>query len=314
MKKFIDELSKLLKNEHRELIEVDLLLSKLLFALSQNEFFCRNFLFKGGTCLIKNYFDYYRFSKDIDFTWRNQNVFKNKSANQLRRDLSGLIDKIALIIEEICKKNNLDFVANKSNERYFEFGGGNKMVSFKLYFISEILNIEMYIKIQINFIECLKFKPKLGKLQSIIPENKELKFLYPYEVKEFSKIITFPIYNIREIFCEKVRAILTRMSPKPGDFIDIYIILKKNPIDFKKIRNYIIKKTLFSLNLYEKYKKNLKENKKMIISGDIFEWGEEKKLLLIKIDDTEFYDFIDKFIIFLRDIMEEIYNKMPNLE
>lgn len=111
MKKFIDELSKLLKNEHRELIEVDLLLSRLLFALSQNEFFCRNFLFKGGTCLIKNYFDYYRFSKDIDFTWRNQNVFKNKSAKQLRRDLSGLIDKIQNQIK-FLNKNQIKFLNN----------------------------------------------------------------------------------------------------------------------------------------------------------------------------------------------------------
>lgn len=110
MKGFIDELSKLLKNEQRELIEIDLLLYKILFALSQNEFFYQNFLFKGGTCLIKNYIGYYRFSEDIDFTWKNQKVFKNKSRSQLRKYRSDLINEIGKIIEEICKKIYSDFI------------------------------------------------------------------------------------------------------------------------------------------------------------------------------------------------------------
>ncbi len=34
-------------------------------ALSNDDFFSRNFLFKGGTCLIKNYLGYFRFSEDL---------------------------------------------------------------------------------------------------------------------------------------------------------------------------------------------------------------------------------------------------------
>jgi predicted nucleotidyltransferase component of viral defense system len=32
----------------------------------------KNFLFKGGTCLMKNYLGYFRFSEDVDFAWKDQ--------------------------------------------------------------------------------------------------------------------------------------------------------------------------------------------------------------------------------------------------
>ncbi|GAH29853.1 unnamed protein product, partial [marine sediment metagenome] len=84
MKDFIDELSRLLKYEYRELIEVDLILYNIFSMLSQNKYFCNNFLLKGGTCLIKNYLDYYRFSEDIDLTWKNQNIFKKNRIGKKR--------------------------------------------------------------------------------------------------------------------------------------------------------------------------------------------------------------------------------------
>lgn len=316
MKKFIDELSKLLKYEHRELIEIDLLLCKILFALSQNEFFYKNFLFKGGTCLIKNYLDYYRFSKDIDFTWKNQEIFKNKSRSQLKKYRSNLINKIGKIIEEICKKNNLDFINDKSNSNYFEFGGGNKMVTFRLYYLSEVLDIKKEVRFQINFVECLKFTPKLGKLKCVIPENEELIAFYSKEYSEYSKEITFPIYNIKEILCEKIRAILTRKGIKARDFFDIYLILNKNEFTIEDIKNQTVEKILFALNQYDKYRENLEGKRELINSGKFFTkgevWGEEENLLFVEINNKAFYTFVDDFNLFLKDITEEIYEKMSN--
>lgn len=316
MKAFIDELSKILYYNYRDLIEVDLLLYKILSEFSQNEFFYKNFLLKGGTCLIKNYLDYYRFSEDLDFTWKAQNIFKNKSGKELRRDLSKLINKISKIIEEICKKFNLKFRNDKTNGDYFEFGGSNKLVTFKLHFNSEILEYEKYIKIQINFVECLKFEPKIGKLRTIIPKNNELNFLFPNEYRALSKEIKFPIYNIKEILCEKVRAILTRKGTflKKRDYYDIFLILNKYQFNIKNFKNQIIEKTLFTLNLYDKYKENLKEKERLIDSGGLYtrEDDEEERLLLKKIDNKKFQAFIDEFNIFLKEIKNYIFEKIPN--
>jgi len=76
---FVNEIGRTLNIMRRDLIEKDLILHQILLDLSKNEFFALNFLFKGGSCLIKSYFGYLRFSEDIDFTWRDQSVFDGKS-------------------------------------------------------------------------------------------------------------------------------------------------------------------------------------------------------------------------------------------
>jgi predicted nucleotidyltransferase component of viral defense system len=57
--------------EQTELVEKDVILHQILTDLSKNTYFFDNFVFKGGTCLTKCYLGYYRFSEDIDFTWKN---------------------------------------------------------------------------------------------------------------------------------------------------------------------------------------------------------------------------------------------------
>jgi predicted nucleotidyltransferase component of viral defense system len=74
-KDFVNEVARTQKVKRADLIEKDLILHHVLFDLSKNTFFHDNFAFKGGTCLAKCYLDYFRFSEDIDFTWKNQSVF-----------------------------------------------------------------------------------------------------------------------------------------------------------------------------------------------------------------------------------------------
>lgn len=66
-KDFVNEVSRIQGIKRTDLIEKDLILHQMLFDLSKNKFFSENFVFKGGTCLIKCYLGYFRFSEDIDF-------------------------------------------------------------------------------------------------------------------------------------------------------------------------------------------------------------------------------------------------------
>lgn len=306
MKNFIEELSKLLKYEYRELIEVDLILHNIFSLLSQNKYFCDNFLLKGGTCLIKNYLNYYRFSEDIDLTWKNQDIFKEKSNREKKESKSDIINKIGTIIKDICDKLNLDFINDKSNGRYYHFSG-DFMVNLKLYYKSEILNVERVLKIEIVLVECLKFRPEIGRLKSLIVENEELKFLFTEEYNRYSKETTIPVYNINEILCEKVRAILTRKVLKCRDFIDVYFILKKFNLQIQDFKAQIIEKTLFTLNS-ERFRKNLIEKLDFINSGDLFSWGEEKRLLLRDFDENKFNTFLKEFNNFLKILAKDILN------
>ncbi|HZX19690.1 MAG TPA: nucleotidyl transferase AbiEii/AbiGii toxin family protein, partial [archaeon] len=87
-KEMLNWLSDKLKIQNIALIEKDLLLQGLLNELSKSEYFSENFVFKGGTCLTKAYFGYYRFSEDLDFTWISQKNFENKTEKQIRKILS----------------------------------------------------------------------------------------------------------------------------------------------------------------------------------------------------------------------------------
>ena len=76
---FIDQVSKLGKISRKEVVEKDIILHQILADLSEDEIFANNFLFKGGTCLIKCYLGYYRFSEDLDFTWKRQEEFAERT-------------------------------------------------------------------------------------------------------------------------------------------------------------------------------------------------------------------------------------------
>ena len=114
-KDFVNEVARVQRIKRTDLIEKDLILHQVLHDLSKNQFFHENFAFKGGTCLAKCYLDYFRFSEDIDFTWKNQSVFEGKSQKEIRKYLSKVIDSIGEVFEEIAKKRGLDFKCVKDN-------------------------------------------------------------------------------------------------------------------------------------------------------------------------------------------------------
>ena len=51
-----------------DVVEKDYVLGWLLAAIGADPVLGRTFIFKGGTCLKKCYFETYRFSEDLDFT------------------------------------------------------------------------------------------------------------------------------------------------------------------------------------------------------------------------------------------------------
>ena len=304
-KDFVNEVAKLQKIKRTDLIEKDLMLHQILFDLSKDEFFRKSFVFKGGTCLIKHCLGYYRFSEDIDFTWKDQKVFGNKSQKTIRGYLSEVIDKTGALFEGISSKRDLDFKCEKHNKRYVELGGGNKFCTFKLWYRSEVLNRESFVKVQINFVEKLYFAFKKARLKSLLSgESEELRVLFP-EYSEYVQEISFDVYDVREILCEKVRSILTRVGIKARDFLDVYLMCKKCQINIEDLMEPMVGKTQFMLNFYEKYRENFKAKKSILIS-EPFRWGEERGLLLQTIDEKEFFKFLESFRTFLKKVIEHL--------
>ncbi len=287
------------------MLEKDLILHQILADLSQDEFFSNNFVFKGGTCLTKCYLGYYRFSEDIDFTWKDQSVYQSKSQTKIRGLLSETIDKAGSIFEGIAKKRALNFKCDKQDRHYVELGGSNKMCTFKIWYQAEMLNVESFVKVQMNFVEKLIFTPQKGKLSALqCKQSDELAFLFP-EYAEYCQTISLYVYDTREILCEKVRSILTREGFKVRDFLDIYLICKKFNLKLEDLFEPIVDKIRFVLSIYQKYKDNF-EVKKAVVASDPFRLGEEKRLLLQEMDGEEFNKFLDSFQPFLNKVVENI--------
>ena len=304
-KDFVNEVARTQSIKRADLIEKDLILHQLLFDLSKDKFFHDNFAFKGGTCLAKCYLDYFRFSEDIDFTWKDQSVFKRKSQKEIRRYLSTVIDNLGKTFEEISKTRGLEFKCNKDDRKYVELTGGDKICTFKIWYRSEVLDHESFLKVQINFVEKLCYPFKSAELKSIVSEaEEELALLFP-EYMEYFQEIDFDVYDVSEILAEKIRAILTRKGTKARDYVDAYLIESQFGISLPDISDCIMEKTKFTLDLYARYRKNLEEKKSTILTAP-FTWGEEKGLLLKEIDEKEFYKFVEKLKIFLRNVIERM--------
>jgi predicted nucleotidyltransferase component of viral defense system len=301
-KDFVNEVARTQEIKRADLIEKDLLLHQVLFDLSTNKFFHDNFVFKGGTCLAKCYLDYFRFSEDIDFTWKNQSAFEGKSQKEIRRYLSPVIDDVGEVFEEIAEKRGLDFRCLKGDRKYVELTGGNKTCTFKVWYQSEVLGRRGFLKVQMNFVEKICYPFKSAELKSLISRNQEeLGLLFP-EYLEYSQKIAFDVYDPKEIFAEKIRAVLTRRGIKARDFLDAYLISKSFDISLKDICNCVTDKTRFTLNLYARYRANLDQKRSMILSTPL-SWGEEG-LLLREIDEKDFYEFIERMKKFLMNVIE----------
>ncbi|MBN2422823.1 nucleotidyl transferase AbiEii/AbiGii toxin family protein [Candidatus Woesearchaeota archaeon] len=305
-KKLVDYISSKSKIKNTALVEKDIILQLFLIELAANNYFSTNYAFKGGTCLVKCYFGYYRFSEDLDFTFTDQDKFKNRSKKETSRLLGAERDCLLNLILQISKKYNLDFKAAKTDKTYIEYGASKRFITVKVWYISSVTNEKQFIKLQFNFIESFRYNCIKKQAQPLLKniDKKEISFLFP-EYKQLLDVPTVLTYDLKEIVAEKIRAILTRRGVKERDFMDVFIILRKlnkNPIEFKDV---VIEKTKFMLK-YKKYTQNLKNK---LDSAEWYSQNKDNYLLLNEIPEG-FDLFLKRFNPFLSEIGNEILKNM----
>lgn len=297
----VNWLSDKLKIQSVALIEKDLYLQGLLLELAKSEYFVEHFVFKGGTCLTKAYFGYYRFSEDLDFTLIDKKHFEKKSKNQIRKMLSKDINKIMELFESVAKNLELDFKPEKHNKHYVQLGGSNRFATFKFWYKpSNSPEKETFVKIQLNFVEKIIHAPKKHMLNAIATEyKKDVEFLFPKHAPMALQSSEFYCYDLKEIASEKIRALLTRRGFKARDIIDLYV-LSKNGVTIKSVKAMAIEKTKFMLR-YLKYAEHLKQKR---FEKD-YELGEEQ-YLLIKQPGKDFEEFAKNALKELDELAEAV--------
>ncbi len=302
---FIDQISALEKIPRKEQIEKDIVLHQILADLSREKNFVDNFLFKGGTCLIKGYLGYYRFSEDLDFTWKRQGEFVGKTSGQTIRYLEEVLKQTGRILERIAAKRDLDFKWDKSDRRYVELTNRGRITTFHIHYNGIVLKKDVDLKVQVNFMDELCMEQQNKSLQSLIGgKHRDLKGVFD-EYDEYSSEIHFGLYDVKEILSEKIRALLTRRGIKARDFLDVYLISKNFGVNPEAMEECVIKKINFALEHYERFRNNFAEKKKLVKKGNVFEWGAEEELLIAEIDKKEFNGFIDRFTEYLQELVKK---------
>ena len=255
MKEFFQELNIKVNPKRPDIIEKDYHIHRLLQEISKNDYLSNNLVFKGGTCLVKTYTGYNRFSEDLDFTWKDPDLWIDVNPSLVRRKCSNEINTIIEILIQIADVLDFKFKGNKSDMDEVIIGAGGRMARFYLGYNSEVLKVPATIKIEVNFVDRILYPVEDRELHSLIEgiDSDEVRFLFEDQWKTYTSPVYLQCYDIREIYVEKVRAVLTRIKYKFRDVIDIHLIEKQFGFKLGDYTDEIIEKTEFMIGLYKKY-------------------------------------------------------------
>lgn len=181
----------------------------LTFILSRINDLCEDLIFKGGTCLNKIYYSYYRLSEDLDFSMRLPEY------TTTRGDRRKCIQLVKDNIESFAKKLGLRLEG-------VDKAGRNESKQYIYYFVYDPVTMpsEQTIKFEIG----LRFNPLLKPEARLVQH----KFLHPFTGEPLFDAGKVNCLSLNEIVGEKLRAAALREIIAPRDFYDLDFILRNN--------------------------------------------------------------------------------------
>ena len=227
------------------LLEKDYYITIILSKINE---LSKDLVFKGGTCLSKIYYSYYRLSEDLDFTLRlpvknSTRTIRSNTMKPIKEAIRPFLKNFSMSIE------NLDKAGHMKSTQYI----------FYLDYDSVVLSKKESIKLEIG----LRFNPLLPAVLKKVNH----KFLHPFTKEELFDGGSVNCLALKELVAEKLRAAATRETIAGRDFYDLGYLLKEK-FDFKdKELLSLFKKKLeedgFSADL-KKYRVNLGRTDKEI--------------------------------------------------
>lgn len=192
------------------LLEKDYYVTIVLSGISQ---LSNDLAFKGGTCLSKIYYSYYRLSEDLDFTLKLPvgNVTRTTRRNAIRpikESLKPFLEKFGMSTE------GMEGRGHKESAQYIYY----------LDYDSVVLNRKESIKLEIG----MRFNPILATVTKKVNH----KFLHPFTGEPLFDGGSVNCLALKELVAEKLRAAATREVIAGRDFYDLGFLLKEG-FDFR---------------------------------------------------------------------------------
>jgi len=181
-----------------DVIEKDYVISWLLWGIDSHPALRETWVFKGGTCLKKCYFETYRFSEDLDFTVLPGGGFKPD-------DVLPILDDV---VAQIHEASGIDFTIQP---RRMKLRPGGRSSEGRVYYRGpRQAPSPGLVKLDLNAEEKLARPPVLRTIThaftDVIPDDASVR-----------------CYSFEELFAEKIRALGERTRPRDlYDVVNIY--------------------------------------------------------------------------------------------
>lgn len=193
-----------------EVVEKDYVLGWLLAGISSLPI-SDLWVFKGGTCVKKCFFETYRFSEDLDFSLRPEAPYTPDEIVAQLRELTALVAELSGL-EFPPELVEVKARQNKQGQQTFE---GRVAYRGPLVFPGSP-----------------KIRFDITRHEAIVAEPAERPILHPYPdaLPDESVVLT---YSFEELLAEKTRALLERSRPR--DLYDVVHLLENAPADLELV-------------------------------------------------------------------------------
>ncbi len=280
----------------QELLEKDVRLHLLLGSLTRDTKVGPHLAFKGGTCLIKCYLNYPRFSTDLDFTWVDSGTSPARSGGtkSFRRGVRPRQRELETWFQTWANTQGY----RTDHPETFRYGRSNRMMTVNFRYPTPS-STDGLIKVQLNFEDPLRFRTVPAQAVSLLAGSIPPKFrlLEGTFATEYSTPIAVTAYDPREILVEKCRAILTRTAAKSRDLVDLFLLERDRGLRVEDHAAGIVEKTQRAVKGAERYRKQAEhfdEREALLLEEDV------TPLLLKPIDMNAFQKHRERVVHFLK--------------
>ena len=179
----------------------------LTLILSRVHEFTEDLVFKGGTCLNKIYYAYYRLSEDLDFSMKLPRY--EATRRERRKCIQPVKDKISKFVEQFDMK-----IVDSGNP------GRNESKQYVYYFSyqSALRPNEGQVKFEIG----LRFNP----IDLVEKRQVHHTYTHPFTGEPLFDGGKVACLSLNEIVSEKLRAAALRETIAPRDFYDLDFIIR----------------------------------------------------------------------------------------
>jgi predicted nucleotidyltransferase component of viral defense system len=201
-----------------EVVEKDYVLGWLLAAIGQHAECSAKWVFKGGTCLKKCFFETYRFSEDLDFTLLPEAAYSPEAIQgSLTEVAANAYDMSGVQFRDVTLKSR----RNKQGQETFEG---------RVYYQGP-LQIPNWPKVSFD----------LSRHETVFPpfERRPIYHAYPDRLPDHAVVQT---YSFPELLGEKLRALVERTRPR--DLYDVVFIVENRAgeVDLTRTREMFVEK------------------------------------------------------------------------